>query len=305
VTLREPNFFLVGASRAGTTSLWRYLVEHPDIYMPQRTLAEKEPSFFCEVTPGWATAYRDRTRYLALFEAAGSRRAVGEASTPYLMAPEVPARIRAAYPDAKIIIVLRHPVERAFSLYRYMCLIGGEWVPTFERALALERSRMSDPAIMQSTSLWYGMFQYFHSGLYSDQIARYFDAFPREQIGIVLFDDLDTDSLRTTQSIYRFLGVDPAFEPSTTRFNESRFPFSVRLQYLIARDMNRSVEGRIGRVRGRLFVVNGRLGRLRTRGLEPRTRHRLLDAYRDDIRRTAALIGRPLDHWLNGNGSTV
>src|SRR5688572_31475148 len=102
--IREPNFFLVGASRAGTTSLWKYLVEHPDIYMPRRTIAEKEPSFFCAVTPKWAVRYRERAPYLGLFADAGSRKAIGEASTPYLVAPEVPERIRSTYPDAKIII---------------------------------------------------------------------------------------------------------------------------------------------------------------------------------------------------------
>src|SRR5262245_65389178 len=91
--MREPNFFLVGASRAGTTSLWRYCVEHPQIFMPWRHGGEKEPSYFCEVTPRWALPYRDRARYLDLFAEAGDEHlAVGEASTPYLVAPEVPDR---------------------------------------------------------------------------------------------------------------------------------------------------------------------------------------------------------------------
>src|SRR5206468_2844592 len=110
-----------------TTSLRHYLVEHPDVFMPGKTGAEKEPAYFCELTPRWAYAYRDRARYLSLFAEAGSRKAVGEASTPYLVAPEVPARIRATYPNAKIIIVLRHPADRAFSLYRFLCTIGAEW----------------------------------------------------------------------------------------------------------------------------------------------------------------------------------
>ena len=107
--IREPNFFLVGASRAGTTSLWQYLIEHPDIFMPTRAMAEKEPSHFCEITPKWAMAYRDRDRYLRLFADAGDCQAVGEGSTPYLVAPEVPERIRAC--SSTRVQALLHPAR--------------------------------------------------------------------------------------------------------------------------------------------------------------------------------------------------
>jgi Sulfotransferase domain len=297
--IREPNFFLVGASRAGTTSLWRYLVEHPDVFMPRRSGAEKEPCFFCELTPRWATAFRDRDRYLALFAEAGDRQAVGEASTPYLVAPEVPARIRAAYPNARIIIVLRNPADRAFSLYCFLCAIGGEWVPSFERALAIEPARMADETFRRANPLWYALFEYFHSGLYAAQVARYLDTFPREQVHVVLFDDLRADPLKTARQVYRFLGVDPAFEPRAARYNASRFPLSVRLQYLVAHDMDRSAPERMGAVRKWLFRTNVRLGHLRQRPFHPRTRARLLEAYRDDIARTGALINQSLESWTN------
>lgn len=294
---REPNFFIVGASRSGTTSLWQYLVDHPDVYMPRRTMAEKEPSHFCALTPTWATSYRDRSRYLSLFAEAGDRRAVGEASTPYLVAPEVPERLRAAYPDARIIIALRNPADRAFSLYRYLCLIGAEWVPTFERALEIEASRMADDRFMHRNPLWYGLFQYFHSGLYSGQVARYLALFPREQVHIVLFDDLQSDTVATVRSLYRFLDVDPDYALKPARYNESLFPLSVRLQYLVGRHMDRTGEGNGGRIRHRVIRANARLGKLRARPFDAQTRARLLEAYREDIDRTAALLGQPLDFW--------
>jgi hypothetical protein len=301
--VREPNFFLVGASRAGTTSLWHYLVEHPQVYMPWRSGAEKEPSHFCDVTPSWAGRYRERDRYLALFrEATDAHVAIGEASTPYLVAPEAPARIRRAYPHAKIIIVLRNPAERAHSLYRFLCLIGAEWAPTFEKALALEPARMSDERFTRSNRVWYGLFQYFNSGLYSSQVARYLDAFPREQVEIILYDDLKADSAGTARRVYRFLGVDPAFTPRAKRYNASRFPLSVWLQYWLASNMDRSIAGRMGGVRGRLFEANGRFGAWRNDGFHADTRRRLLDGYRDDIAKTAALIARRLDPWLEGHG---
>ncbi|MGH9241335.1 MAG: sulfotransferase [Vicinamibacterales bacterium] len=303
--VREPDFFLVGASRAGTTSFWRYLVQHPEIYMPPGSMAEKEPCHFCEVTPKWATAYRDRDNYLGLFSQAGDCRVIGEASTPYLVAPEVPGRIRAAYPDAKILVILRNPVDRAFSLYRYLCLIGAEWVSTFEKALLAESSRRRDQRFKHSNPLWYALYEYFHSGLYSAQIERYLSAFPEEQVKVILFDDLERDPLRVIQEVYGFLGVDRSFAPKVIRYNGSQFPFSVKLQYLLGRDLDRSAAGRYGRIRGPLFKANARLGRLRPRSLDPRTRRRLRDAYRDDLTRLSALINRPLDGWLTSCDSSV
>jgi hypothetical protein len=301
--VREPNFFLVGASRAGTTSLWHYLVEHPQVYMPWRSGAEKEPSHFCELTPRWARLYRDRDRYLELFgEATDAHLAIGEASTPYLVAPEAPARIRQAYPDAKIIMMLRNPAERAHSLYRFLCLIGAEWATTFEKALSLEAERMADDRFMRENRLWYGLFQYFHSGLYSAQVARYLDVFPREQVQIILYDDLQADSLGTVQRVYRFLGVDPAFTPRVSRYNASQFPFSVWLQYWLARDMDRSAGAKMSPLRNWLFRANGRYGAWRSGAFQPQTRRRLLDAYREDVAKTAALVSRSLDPWLEGHG---
>ncbi len=301
--VREPNFFLVGASRAGTTSLWQYLVQHPQIFMPWRSGAEKEPSHFCDLTPSWARRYRDRDRYLALFaEATDAHVAIGEASTPYLVAPEAPARIRGAYPDARIVMVLRNPAERAHSLYRFLCVIGAEWAHTFEKALALEPRRMSDAQFTRDNRAWYALFQYFHSGLYSAQVARYLDVFPREQVEIILYDELKADSLGTARRLYRFLGVDAAFEPRVRRYNASEFPFSVWLQYCLAHGMDRGAPERMGPIRSRLFRANGRYGAWRTEAFKPETRRRLLEAYRDDIMKTAALIARPLDPWLEGHG---
>ena len=296
--VREPNFFLVGASRAGTTSLWQYLIAHPDIYMPTRTMAEKEPSHFCEVTPKWALAYRERDRYLRLFEEAGRRRAVGEGSTPYLVAPEVPARIRSTYPDAKILIILRNPIHRAFSLYRFLCFIGVESITSFERALRAEATRMHDARFMHNNPVWYALYQYFHSGLYSSQIERYLEVFPRDQVKIILFDDLENEPVRTTQDVYRFLGVDASFVPVTNRHNASRFPLSVKVQYLLGHDLDRSAQGHLDPVRARLFWINVGLGRFRSRTLKAHTHRRLLDGYRDDIAKVSALINRPLDAWL-------
>jgi hypothetical protein len=297
--VREPNFFLVGASRAGTTSLWQYLVQHPDIFMPRKNMAQKEPSHFCEIAPKWALNYRDRQRYLDLFSAAGASTAVGEASTPYLVAPEAPGRIREAFPNAKIIIVLRNPTARAFSLYRYLCLIGAEWLTTFEKALAAEEDRMHDGRFTLDNPVWYGLYQYFHSGLYSTQVRRYLDAFPPSQVAVVLSDDLDRDPVGTAQGLYRFLNVDPSFSPSTKKMNGSQFPLSVGLQYLMFSKSNRNDDaGPIGWAAAGIFNTNLALGRYWRRPMKAETAARLVGAYADDVKKTASLIHRNLDAWL-------
>ena len=303
--IREPNFFLVGASRAGTTSFWRYLVQHPEIYMPPGSMAEKEPCHFCEVTPKWATAYRDRDSYLRLFTQAGDRRVIGEGSTPYLVAPEVPERIRTAYPDAKILVILRNPVDRAFSLYRYLCLIGAEWMSTLETALLAESSRRRDQRFKHNNPLWYALYEYFHSGLYAAQIERYLTVFPKQQVKVIFFDDLERTPLTVIQDVYAFLGVEASFEPSVIHYNSSRFPLSVKLQYALGRNLDRSATGTLGPIRGRLFTANMHLGRLRPRALAEDTRRRLRDAYRDDIARLSVLLNRPLGNWMESRDAAT
>src|SRR4029079_1798530 len=101
--------------------------------------------------------------------------------------------------------------------------------------------------------LWPWLYFYYHSGLYSTQVQRYLEIFPRDQVEIVLFDDLKPDMVRTAQRVYRFLGVDDTFAPRPERYNESNVPLSVGLQYLICRRVDRSAEGRMGPVRTKVL----------------------------------------------------
>jgi len=128
--VKEPNFFIVGAAKAGTTSLWQYLRQHPDVFMPQTELT-KEPTHFSDLTPPWASQFRDWDAYLKLFEPVQEQRAIGEASVAYLFSSDAAERIHARYPGARIIIALRHPAERAYSHYKFMCELGFEWLTSF------------------------------------------------------------------------------------------------------------------------------------------------------------------------------
>jgi len=303
----EPTFFMVGAARAGTTSMYDYLRAHPQIFMPPNAfgVAGKEPSFFCDLVPPWAVKYRDRETYLSLYQKGRGRLAVGDGSTNYLVAPESARRIRDAYPDAKILMILRNPVARAHSLYRYICAWGFEDAPTFEKGLAREASRLGNARFIAEWQLLYHAFLYYHSGLYAEQVTRYLDLFPREQVHIVLFDDMKTDLLGTIQGIYRFLGVDPSFEPELDARNASNFPLSVKFQAFVGRRWNANPLYPRGPVRGRdkthypiAMSINGMLGGYRKERMRSETRRELMQRFAPDVTRTAALIGRNLDHWI-------
>ena len=215
-----PNFFIVGAARCGTTSLWEYLRQHPDIYMPP-VIEQKEPSFFCDL---YGVEWWDF--YLTLFEAGKGKKRIGEASTPYMSSPESASQIKAVVPDAKIIITLRNPVVRAYSLYKWMHHNGYEKLPSFREALDAEPKRKNDEAFKTNNGQYYYNFLYFESGLYHDQVKRYLDLFPRNQIHISIFEEFIKEPLQGVQHLFRFLEVDAGFAPRIEVCNPSAAQYS-------------------------------------------------------------------------------
>jgi hypothetical protein len=298
---REPNFFIVGAARAGTTSLWQWLRQHPDVFMPR----DKEPHYFCDQNrPPWAIS--DIDSYLHLFAAARSETAVGEASTGYLSSPHSAQAIHDRYPHARIVIALREPVARIHSLYRLNCCLGVEWMPTFERALRIEDQRAASTRFARENPYFAGAYLYFRSGFVAEHIARFQQLFPAEQIHFVLFDDLTRDGEGTARALFRFLGVDPDVRVDVDAQNPSSFPYSVRAHHRLHKEWRR----RYGRPFGnpqtatqKWFVVAWYLNLLlgstfRAGGVDPGLRTELTAKYRDDILRTMSLSGRDLRGWL-------
>jgi hypothetical protein len=299
----HPNFFLVGAPRAGTTSLWQYLKAHPEVYMPA-TLEGKEPSHFCDLTAPWARRCRDYETYLTLFEKGHRALAVGDASTNYLIAPEAAGRIQRQYPDAKILIILRNPADRAYSVYSFLCYWGIETATTFEAALRREDARAEDAAFRSEHELLYYAFLYYRSSLYSQQIKRYLDLFPRDKVHIVLNDDLKQRGMEVVQGIYRFLGVNPDFEPELDVHNKSQLPMSITLQNRIASRWHahplrpRTPIRRRDKLHYPVAIgINTLLGNYRKAKMRPETRRALIERFRPDIEATSVLIGRDLGAW--------
>jgi hypothetical protein len=294
---QTPNFFLVGAPKAGTTSLFQYLGQHRDIYISP----VKEPNYFAneirfenltdefqrmDLANRRSGPISEWKEYLRLFQGATGEAALGEASVCYLWSKTAPGNIAANFPDARIIMVLRDPVERAFSQYLHMLTYASS--PTsfrehFEAGLKSESKRIGK------------LYPFLEFGLYYEQVRRYFAHFPREQVGVYFYEDYARSPIPLVQDIFRFLSVDPSFEPDLSM--RHAIPLVPRSYFLRRLGVWESVKNWIPpglRKRLRRVAFRSREALV----VEPDDRARLLEYYRKDIRNLASLLDRDLSAWL-------
>jgi Sulfotransferase domain len=292
VTATIPNFLIAGAAKAGTTSLHEYLGQHPDIFMS----TFKEPNYF---VPGYA--YDNWDDYLALFRGARGEKAIGESSTGYLQCEQSPALIKSALGNVRIILMLRNPARRGASLYWWMVREGYEDAPNFAKALELEPARLQSSTFRETSPEFYVWYFYYTTGLYSEQVRRFLETFGRNNVRIYIFEEFANDPVGTCRDIFDFLGVDPNFRPAVAIHNESRVPASPRLQFWLRNRGPRYLRFLPGRLRRaiieRLMNLNTGRGSLPHRDTE--TERRLLERYRDDIRKLERLLDRDLSIWFN------
>jgi len=193
-----PNFFIVGAPKAGTTAIFHYLNQHPQIYMSTR----KEPHYFSikNVLDNdlRKKPIRNKTKYLNLFKNVKNEKIVGEASTSYLADPEAPKLIKKIIPDAKILISIRDPTERTFSAY-LMKKNAGLMESTFHDQIQLELQQEIDLKKPNCT---------LKEGFYSESISRYLNIFDSNQIKIIIFEEWITDPKKKLEEIIKFLKID-------------------------------------------------------------------------------------------------
>lgn len=206
---RKPNLFIVGAARSGTTSLWYYLKSHPEVYMPQ-DLIQKEPAYFSKLKQ---TRFKEWEEYIKIFNQANNNHSwVGEASTAYLTDPGSASRIYKYNPEVKIIIILRNPADRAYSLYNWMVQCGYEYVESFENALYLENYRKQIKTPNYYEPEYYYNYLYFHSGLYYEQVKRYLELFDQNVL-ILKFEDFTEYFDREMERVCRFLDIEKRENP--------------------------------------------------------------------------------------------
>lgn len=219
---KTPNFFIVGAPKCGTTSLARYLGEHPEIFQSD----PKEPLYFCkDLEHKWRTT--DLAKYLSLFAAASDESRLGEGSVWYLYSEAAAAAIKAFEPKAKIVIVLRDPVDLISSLHRQFLFSGNENICSVDEALAAEEARRAGRMIPPGAHFPRGLL-YTEVVRFTDQVARYINAFGRDQVHIILHDDFIKDSGSVYHNVLEFLEVDDSFTPEFVAYNQGSQKTEVR-----------------------------------------------------------------------------
>ena len=297
-----PNFLIIGAAKAGTSSLFAYLGQHPDVFISPA----KEPNFFALegqrvsfAGPGDSiinqASITDFEKYEALFKAAKGARAIGEASTAYLYMPAAAPAIRRHVPDVRLIAILRDPAERAYSSYLHMHRDGREPLASFQEALEAEEARVRDN--------WEHLWHYTRLGFYHAQLRRYYDLFPREKIAVWLYDDFEADPRRVLREVFAFLEVDPSFEPDmSVRHKVAGTPRSKALHAVLTRpNPAKALAKQLlpANVRSLLYgaMMQRNIVEHRER-LPDDTRRMLHRLYRSDVERLSLLIGRDLSAWL-------
>lgn len=299
--MKGPNFFIAGAPKCGTSSLAMYLGEHPSVYM----CLEKEPHYFSEDFPGIRQAVT-LEEYLALFEQASDAHvAVGEASVNYLHSRVALENIRAYDGNARIVVLLRNPVDQAPSMHSQMVFGLYEDEEDFERAWDLQGERAAGRRIPKRCTCP-EVLQYGRVASYAGQVARLFESFPRDRVRVYLTDDLQASAKGVYEDVLAFVGVDSDGRTEFPRVNENKVFQSALLARMTERPPGFWVAGarmakralglqRIGLLRW-LREMNKR--KVARAPLSPAFRERLVEEFREDVLRLQDILERDLSAWL-------
>jgi hypothetical protein len=314
--IREPNFFLIGTVKGGTTSLHRYLDQHPDIYLSPI----KEVNFFSkdDIHPEhFSRDYRhdvnidlkaylqsdmqhpihiahvtDEKEYLQLFRNVKNEKAIGEMSLSYMLYPSAPRAIAARYPKARIMAMLRNPADRAFSQYIMNLGQGKTLEKNFLKEILEDDQR--DP------KGWGINHQYLFIGHYYQQLKRYYDLFPSHQIKVFLFDDYAANPDKVVSEMFEFLEVDPHFKADTSeKANEGGVPKWKWINYMLHQwgwiNWAKQKLPRSWRAPFKKWMYSK--GDKKP-GMTQEERAFLVNYYREDILQLEKLINRDLSKWL-------
>lgn len=299
-----PNFLIIGAAKSGTTSLYYYLKEHPQIYMPE---GKKEPHFFVlegKKITDFHHSYKNLfsysvttlEEYYHLFEGVTNELAIGEASARYLYHQEAIDNIKKYVPNVKLIAMLRNPVDRAYSQYCHHRRIKLENIENFSSAIALEEKRIKEG--------WDSGFHYVNRGFYYQQLSKFYEKFNPEQIKVIFYEELINDPIKLSQSIYEFLNVDPNFVTPNVekKYNQGYLPANKNLYSILKKT------GNLGKnlVPSNLYSslkssIKNRLSPLfkqKIPKLKEEDRKNLIEIYKEDILSLEKLLNKDLSHWL-------
>lgn len=297
-----PNFLIAGAAKSGTSSLYHYLKQHPEIYMSPvketmyfvseiyNSISRNDPRH--KIADRKVTLFED---YIKLFEAA-TEKAIGEASTPYLYYHEtaIPKIIK-YLGDVKIIIILRNPVERAYSSYYHLVARAGVENASFENFIKMEEQRKRENWDILNFPI--------DLGFYYNQVQAYLNNFTR--VKIVLLDDLKKDPLKLLKELFGFLEVYDSFTPDTrvvhnktTVVRNNLTGSFLTTDNFIKRSLKSLMKGFVPQKTISELGQKARDLNMRKKRMNPNAIKFLKETYCSDILKLQTIIGKDLSHWL-------
>lgn len=282
----KPNFFIVGAPRCATTTMYAYLKQHPEIFLSLL----KEPIHFGSDLTRQPLAVADPGEYLSLFDAAGDARVIGEGSVFYLLSRRAAGELHAFAPSARILIMLRSPVDMMHSLHALYLRTGNEALDDLAAAVDAEPARARGEGLPPRCYFPEGL-QYRAAARYAEPVARFVRAFGRERVHVVVFDDLVRDTAREHRRVLEFLGVDPR---CPVELDVDRA--TARIRPIVLAQM------RAARPEVRRKLKTGRDAHRgpKSRAVSPELRARLDAELLPDVERLSALLDRDLTPWCRG-----
>ena len=290
----KPNFLIVGAPKCGTTAMWKYLNQHPEVFLSPR----KDIHFFGSDLKFRRRSRFSQTEYESFFSDC-TEKARGEASVWYLHSQKAAEEIHQYDPNMKIIIMLRDPIQLMYAHYTQMRLnaLGDEDLPTFEQALAAEPARRNGKQIPKNNSIVSALY-YTDIGTLSTQIQRYLNIFPREQILFLFQEDMKTKMPEMYIQTLEFLGVHTDFAPDFTKVNTHKEIRSEFLRKVIGktptpfkRILPATKQKKLSRW---LRKINSK--HAKRPALDPQLEYRLEPNFHGN-RRAFAIVHRDLNHW--------
>jgi len=297
--IETPDFFLVGAPKCGTTALDSYLDAHPEIFMA----LQKESHHFATDLTDERDKYRSREAYLELFRGAEGARRVGESSVFYLYSRAAAEAIKALRSDARIIVMLRNPLTMIPSLHSENLFSGYEVEKDLAHALDAEDSRLAIMSKQRELRIPERLL-YRRIADYAPQLARFFGAFGRERVKVVLYEDFAANVAQVYRDVLQFLGVDTEFETAFPIINANKVPRTSLLATLLWRPpriLQRAWRG-LGLPSSLQRGLRKRLVRLNARKT-PRARlsaaleSRIREEMAPPVARLEQLLGRNLSVW--------
>jgi len=313
--LKLPNFFVVGATKAGTTSLYHYLKQHPEIYM----CPIKEPNYFSkDINPNEFSSIYKKTcivdmkaylgkpkleelhiamvtefeDYIQLFREVKDEKAIGEISNSYLYSKVAAKEIKKIVPNAKIIMILRNPVERAFS--HFIMNLKGGYVEYFDflKEVFFDYNKTKKG--------WGISHLYIELGLYYEQVKRFLDTFGKNQVKIFLYEEYKNNPAQVLKEIFKFLEVDSTFVPNLSKKyhlgTPPKYPrlnkVLINLYYEVSPYLPKSLIKLLEVTYKKFFLQKKRAT------LSPTEQKELLKFFYEDVKKLEKLINKDLSDWL-------